>query len=116
MTHMLPIPISVGKMIASNYGYDQVVIMARRCHTTPQPHGEHVTTYGRNPQHCGVAAMMGDTLKRIAQWDGIDETSKLIGDLKKGIQKTLKFYDSLEREHEAGEAELLDELAALWRR
>lgn len=77
MTRMLPIPISVGKMIATNYGYDQVVIMARRCHKTPQPHGEHITTYGRNPQHCEVASMMGKRLQAVAQWISPQETADL---------------------------------------
>ena len=65
-----PIPISAAKKIAKDYGYDQVIIYARRCHTTPEPHGEHLTTYGRNKAHCGVAARIGSHLKReIFKWN-----------------------------------------------
>lgn len=63
------IPISVAKEIAATYGYDQVVIYARRCHDGPEPHGEHMTTYGRTKEHCAVAARMGDTLKNFMGWD-----------------------------------------------
>lgn len=69
MIDMKPIPISAAKRIAQDYGYDQVVIYARRCHTTPEPHGEHMTTYGRNREHCDVAARIGATLKRHMGWD-----------------------------------------------
>lgn len=63
------IPITAAKRIAENYGYDQVVIYARRCHDTPEPHGEHMTTYGRTREHCDVAARMGDTLKKFMGWN-----------------------------------------------
>jgi hypothetical protein len=63
-----PIPIAAAKRIAEEYGYDQIVIYGRRCHDSPQPHGEHVTTYGRTSEHCRVAAMMGDTLKKLMGW------------------------------------------------
>ncbi|MCW8279893.1 hypothetical protein K7A42_03270 [Agrobacterium sp. InxBP2] len=65
---MLDIPISAAKRIADDYGYDQVVIYARRCHDSPEPHGEHMTTYGRTVEHCGVAARMGDVLKKFMGW------------------------------------------------
>jgi hypothetical protein len=35
--------------------------------------------------------------------------------LKGGVRRTIAFYDSLERAHEPGEAELLDSLAAVLR-
>lgn len=60
---MKPIPISAAKKIADEYGYDQVVILARRVGDDPDPHGENVTTYGVNPAHCEVAARIGTTLK-----------------------------------------------------
>lgn len=66
---MRPIPIAAAKRIAKEYGYDQVLIYARRCHDTPLPHGEHMTTYGRNPEHCGVAARIGETLKKFMGWE-----------------------------------------------
>jgi hypothetical protein len=77
---MLPIPISAAERIAKDYGYDQVVVMARRISNPLPPinpmtanpddgiSGEHITTYGVNTTHCAVAAMMGDTLKDIAGW------------------------------------------------
>jgi len=62
------IPIRAAEKIAQTYGYDQVVIMARRPGTEEDITGEHVTTYGRNPTHCAIAAMMGNKLKEIAGW------------------------------------------------
>ena len=66
---MTEIPISAAKAIADAYGYDQVVVYARRCHDSQEPHGEHMTTYGRTAEHCGVAARVGDTLKRFMGWE-----------------------------------------------
>ncbi|RUQ90277.1 hypothetical protein ELZ20_15400 [Brucella abortus] len=57
---MLPVPISAAKRIAKDYGYDQVVVIARRVGEADEPHGEHVTTYGVDRAHC---ARMGDHLK-----------------------------------------------------
>ncbi|WP_297105200.1 hypothetical protein [uncultured Devosia sp.] len=66
---MEPIPIAAAREIAQRYGYDQVIIVARRCHDTPEPHGEHVTTYGRNAEHCSVAARIGNFLKfKVMGW------------------------------------------------
>ena len=66
---MLPVPISAAKQIAKQYGYDQVVIFARRVGEAPYPNGEHLTTYGKNPEHCSVAAKIGDFLKyKIMGW------------------------------------------------
>lgn len=62
---MKPIPISVAKEIAHKYGYDQIVILGRAV-----MEGEHVTTYGKNKVHCGIAASMGDFLKyKIMGWE-----------------------------------------------
>jgi hypothetical protein len=61
-----PIPVSAAKRIAKLYGYDQIVIIARK---TGEVGGEHVTTYGINREHCAVAAATGDFLKyRIMGW------------------------------------------------
>lgn len=60
---MKPIPVSAAAKIAKAYGYDQVVIIARKVGDPPAPHGEHCTTYGVNATHCNVAALMGDVLK-----------------------------------------------------
>lgn len=73
MGKMKPIPVSAGKEIANRYGYDQVVIIARRVGEDPDPHGEHVTTYGRNREHCAVAARTGNFLKhKVMGW--LEET------------------------------------------
>ncbi len=53
---MKPIPISAAEAIAKRYGYDQVIIIARKVGADPEPHGEHMTTYGINPTHCSIAA------------------------------------------------------------
>ena len=63
------IPIAAAKRIAKDYGYDQVVIYARRVGDDPAPHGEHITTYGVSKLHCGVAALIGDRLKKLFGWD-----------------------------------------------
>lgn len=66
---MHDIPIAAAKRIAKEYGYDQVIIYARVCHDSPQPHGEHVTTYGRNRDHCDAAAKIGNHLKyKVFGW------------------------------------------------
>jgi hypothetical protein len=66
---MKPIPIAAAKRIAEQYGYDQVIIYARKVGEKLQPHGEHVTTYGINNVHCGVAARIGDHLKyKVFGW------------------------------------------------
>ena len=60
---MKEIPVKAAKNIAHNYGYDQVIIIARCVGESPDPHGEHVTTYGTNNEHCEVASRIGDFLK-----------------------------------------------------
>jgi hypothetical protein len=65
---MRPVPIAAARRIAEEYGYDQVVVYARKVGEDPDPHGEHMTTYGVNKVHCGVAARMGDVLKRFMGW------------------------------------------------
>lgn len=63
---MRPIGIVVAETIAKAYDYDQVVIIARK--VGPRG-GEHVTTYGRNAEHCEVAAKIGHFLKhKIMGW------------------------------------------------
>lgn len=84
---MRPIPISAAEQIAKDYGYDQVVIMARRVGADPDPFGEHITTYGINKVHCDVAALMGDTLKDIAHWpehEDFEKARELLDDLQSG--------------------------------
>lgn len=67
---MRDIPISAAKHIAKAYGYDQVIIYGRVCHDSPEPHGEHLTTYGRNHEHCDAAAKIGNHLKyKVFGWE-----------------------------------------------
>jgi len=61
-----PIPISTAQMVANMYGYDQIVIYARK---TGENGGEHMTTYGVNAEHCGIAAKMGEVLKKFMGWN-----------------------------------------------
>lgn len=66
---MKRIPIKAAQQIAEEYGYDQVIIYARKVGESPDPHGEHLTTYGVNKTHCDVAARIGDYLKyKIFGW------------------------------------------------
>jgi hypothetical protein len=70
-----PIPISAAKKIADDYGYDQVIVYARRVGAPPDPHGEHVTTYGVDPAHCAVAARIGDFLRhKVFGWPRKEST------------------------------------------
>lgn len=62
---MKRIPIAAGARIAEAYGYDQVVIYARKA---GEGGGEHMTTYGVTKEHCSVAALMGKTLQKFMGW------------------------------------------------
>jgi hypothetical protein len=65
---MKPIPIAAAKLIALDYEYDQVIIIARSVGDGPE-HGEHVTTYGKDKANCDVAARIGDFLKyKVMNW------------------------------------------------
>ena len=60
------IPIGAAQGIAKKYDYDQVIIIARK---TGDGGGEHVTTYGKNAEHCDIAARIGDFLKfKVMGW------------------------------------------------
>jgi len=60
------IPIAAAQRIAEQYGYDQVVIIAR---AVGDDDGEHVTTYGVDKANCNVAAQIGDFIKhKIMMW------------------------------------------------
>lgn len=61
---MKPIPISAAERIAKEYGYQQVVIVARAI-----DEGEHVTTYGVDKANCDVAARIGNFFKhKLMGW------------------------------------------------
>jgi len=59
------IPIAAAKRIAAEYGYDQVVIYARK---TGEGGKEWMTTYGTTVQHCGIAARMAAALQKFMGW------------------------------------------------
>lgn len=61
---MKRIPIAAAKRIAKEYGYDQVVIYARKV-----GEGEHMTTYGVTKLHCSIAAKIGITLQKFMGWN-----------------------------------------------
>ena len=75
---MKPIPISAAAHIAKTYGYDQVVIVARKVdqpagvgETAKQEirGGEHCTTYGVDKANCEVAARIGNFFKhKLMGW------------------------------------------------
>ena len=60
------IPIKTAREIGQKHNYDQVVIIARRV-------GENgrnwLTTWGRNKEHCDVAAKIRDVLERLESGD-----------------------------------------------
>lgn len=60
---MKPIPIARGRDIAEQYGYDQVVIIARR---VGDGGGEHVTTYGRDKDNCVSREYKNDAERTVA--------------------------------------------------
>ena len=70
---MKRIPIAAAERIAEQYGYDQVIIYARKCGDAPDPHGEHVTSYGVSPKHCGAAAKIAAALHRLLGWPKEEE-------------------------------------------
>lgn len=66
---MKRIPIKAAQEIAEKYGYDQVMIYARKVGEDPAPHGEHMTTYGVNKAHCDAMARIGKYLQtKIMGW------------------------------------------------
>lgn len=66
---MKRIPIAAAQRIAEQYGYDQVIIYARKVGNDPEPHGEHMTTYGTSKSHCAAAAHIANFLQtKIMGW------------------------------------------------
>lgn len=66
---MKPIPISAAERVAKDYGYDQVIIIARRVDQPDANGGEHVTTYGIDKPNCDAAAKIGNFLKhKVMGW------------------------------------------------
>lgn len=66
---MKRIPIKAAKEIAERYGYDQVMVYARKVDTPTLKGGEHMTTYGVTKKHCAAMAVIGSFLKiKIMGW------------------------------------------------
>ena len=69
------IPVTAGERIAKQYGYDQVVIIARK---VGDEGGEHVTTYGIDKSNCAAAAQIGNFLKhKIMGWPLAEDDTAL---------------------------------------
>lgn len=67
-----PIPIEKAKEIADSFGYDQIVIIGRACGENGL---EHVTTYGKDKEHCKHASEIGDFVRfEIMKWKKEDVT------------------------------------------
>lgn len=66
---MRRIPIAAAKRIAEEYGYDQVMIYARKVGDDPAPNGEHMTTYGVTKAHCAAMTTIAEFIKtKILGW------------------------------------------------
>lgn len=63
---MKPITVAAVRKIADEFGYDQVVVIAR---AVSDGGAEHVTTYGAGSAHRAIAARTGDFLKhQVMGW------------------------------------------------
>jgi hypothetical protein len=61
------IPIAAAKRVAEDYGYDQVMIFARKVGDDGM---EHMTTYGVTKAHCSVMAQIAKFLQtKIMGWE-----------------------------------------------
>jgi acetylornithine/succinyldiaminopimelate/putrescine aminotransferase len=73
---MSAIPVSAAKTIAKAYDYDQVVIVARKVGVT-----QHVTTYGVTPEHCEVAARIGEFVIEKVMSEKMLKKERLLKDM-----------------------------------
>lgn len=64
MSKLKRIPIKRAEEIAKTYGYDQVIVIARKA-CQGQVRGEWITTYGVNKEHCAAAAQQGAALGKL---------------------------------------------------
>lgn len=61
------IPIKEAERIAKKYGYDQVMIYARKVGSDG---GEHMTTFGVSAVHCNAMARIAEFLQtKIMGWN-----------------------------------------------
>ena len=80
---MREIPISAAKRIADDFGYDQVVIYARKVGSEPEPYGEHMTTYGRTPEHCGACRAHGRNTQEVHGLENLNPPHRKLDRFKK---------------------------------
>jgi hypothetical protein len=101
------IPIAAGKEIAEAYGYDQVLILARKVGNR-----EHVTTFGVDKVNCVVAARMGDFLKhKLMGWPRDDAAAapERVGEIISLLRNPYGRDEELLRQARLGAAELLEQ-------
>ena len=77
------IPIRVARDIARGFGYDQVIVFARK---VGEDGVEHMTTYGVNKAHCDSAAQQGRVLQRFMGWPNVPDEPPAV--LPKGVACT----------------------------
>lgn len=66
---MKRIPISAAERIAKEYGFDQVMIYARKVDQPEVKGSEHMTTYGVTSGHCAAIARIAEFLQtKIMGW------------------------------------------------
>lgn len=66
MTEQAKLPIKAARNIAKDYGWDQVIIVARKVGDDGY---EHVVTYGKDAAHCEAAARAGNAIKHhLMKW------------------------------------------------
>jgi hypothetical protein len=97
----IPIPISQAKRIADEFGYDQVMIYARKVdrpagvgETASEAikGGEHMTTYGIDAKNCAAAAQIGDFLKfKIMGWNEEVHEDRRYDTLVKALNEAERF-------------------------
>jgi hypothetical protein len=66
----MKIPISAAKEVSKKYGYDQIIIIGRKC---GEQGFESVSTYGINKDNCDAASKIGNFIKyKIMGWKDSD--------------------------------------------
>lgn len=64
MSKLKRIPIKRAEEIAKTYGYDQVIVIARKV-GDGDVGGQWITTYGINKEHCAAAGKQGEALGKL---------------------------------------------------
>ncbi|UWR73141.1 hypothetical protein [Phaeobacter inhibens] len=66
MSEEIKLPIKSARDIAETYGWDQVIVVARKVGDDGY---EHVVTYGKGASHCEAAARAGNAIKHhLMKW------------------------------------------------